>query len=312
MYQPINNKNIKTYSLYDRESKVKSADFGKPFDVSKGFTDFLNSLPKILAAGDLVEIARFIAKAKKNGRKVLLGMGAHVIKVGLSPLIIDLMEEGIIDGIAMNGACVIHDTELAMVGHTSEDVAKEIKNGTFGMVKETADFIIKAVKENKDVGLGEAVGRALSQSDFRFKNISILSEAYRLKVPVTVHVAIGTDIIHMHPDFDAAVFGAASHKDFLIFSGLVSQLEGGCYINLGSSVILPEVFLKAVSLVRNLGYPLKDITTVNMDFIQHYRPLTNVVRRPTLEGGKGFSLTGHHEIMFPLLCAAIKHFITSD
>lgn len=309
MYPLLNNKNIKTYSLFERESKVNISGFGKSFNPAGSFSDFLSSLPDILAAKDLKEVAKAIADAKRAGKKVILGMGAHVIKVGLSPLIIELMESGIVDCIAINGACVIHDTEIAMVGHTSEDVTKEIKNGTFGMVKETAEFIINAVKKNEGSGLGEAVGLSLHKSDFKNKSVSLLAEAYRLKVPVTVHIALGTDIIHMHPDFDGAAFGDASHKDFLVFSKCVSELEGGCYINLGSSVILPEVFLKAVSLVRNLGYSLKEITTVNMDFIQHYRPLTNVVRRPTLEGGKGFNLTGHHEIMFPLLCAAIKNYL---
>ncbi len=306
MYPTLNNKNIRTYSLFERESKVCVLDFGKPFDLSCDFEAFLSSLPNILAAKDLKEIAKSIADTKKAGKKVILGIGAHVIKVGLSPLIIDLMENGVIDGLAMNGACTIHDTEIALVGHTSEDVAKEIKNGSFGMVKETAEFIINAVKDNNNLGLGEAIGKALYQSNFNYKNFSLLAEAYRLRIPATVHIAMGTDIIHMHPEFDGAAFGRASHRDFLVFSKLVSELETGCYINLGSAVIMPEVFLKAVSLVRNLGHSLTNITTVNMDFIQHYRPMTNVVRRPTLEGGKGFSLTGHHEIMFPLLCASIK------
>jgi deoxyhypusine synthase len=309
MYEYLDNKNIKQYSLYERDSKVKLDDFGRPVEKKASFEEFLESLPNILAGKDLREIARIIAETKKKGNKFLIGMGAHVIKVGLSPLIIDLMQKGIVNGIAMNGACTIHDTEIALVGHTSEDVAKEIANGTFGMVKETTEFITEAVKRYSDLGCGEAIGRALLESNVPYKDKSILAMAYKMSIPVTVHIAIGTDIIHMHPQFDGAVFGSASHRDFLVFSKLVSQLERGVYLNLGSSVILPEVFLKAVSLVRNLGYSLKDITTINMDFIQHYRPLTNVVRRPTLESGKGFSLTGHHEIMFPLLCAAIKHYL---
>ncbi|MCX7771023.1 MAG: hypothetical protein N2202_08085 [Proteobacteria bacterium] len=309
MYDFLDNKKIKQYSLYDRESKVSIKDFGKPFNENGSFKEFIESLPDILAGKDLKEVAKIIADAKRSSKKFIIGMGAHVIKVGLSPLIIDLMERGIIDGIAMNGACTIHDTEIAIVGHTSEDVAKEISSGTFGMVKETSDFIIKSVKDNNDIGCGEAIGKALSESSFPFLDKSILYRAYKLKVPVTVHIAIGTDIIHMHPDFDGGVFGFATHRDFLVFSKLVSQLEGGVYLNLGSSVILPEVFLKAVSLVRNLGYSLKEITTINMDFIQHYRPLTNVVKRPTLDGGRGYSFTGHHEIMFPLLCSAIKSYL---
>jgi len=312
MYPVLNNKNIKTYSLFERESKVRLSDFGKPFNVSDDFNAFVSSLPNILAAKDLKDVAKAVVGAKKAGKKVVLGMGAHVIKVGLSPIIIDLMKNGIIDAIAMNGASIIHDTEVAIVGHTSEDVAKEIKNGSFGMVKETTEFLIKAVKENDSIGLGEAVGKALCEQNFEYNAFSLLAEAYRQKIPATVHIAIGTDIIHMHPEFDGAAFGRASYQDFLVFSKSVSELDGGCYINLGSAVIMPEVFLKAVSLVRNLGYPLKDITTVNMDFIQHYRPVTNVVRRPTLEGGKGFSLTGHHEIMLPLLCAIIKNYLKDE
>lgn len=309
MYDYLDNKKIKQYSLFNRESKVKKEDFGKPVESNCSFTEFLESLPNILAGKDIKEIAKTIAVAKKGGKKFVLGMGAHVIKVGLSPLLIDLIEKGILDGIAMNGACTIHDTEIAIVGHTSEDVAKEISSGTFGMVKETTEFITKAIKENNSVGCGEALGKALLESNFPYIDKSILAMAYKNKVPVTVHIAIGTDIIHMHPDFDGSAFGFATHRDFLVFSKLISELEDGIYLNLGSSVILPEVFLKAVSLVRNLGYKLTNITTINMDFIQHYRPLTNVVKRPTLDGGKGFSLTGHHEIMFPLLCTAIKSYL---
>lgn len=309
MYPYLNNKNIKQYSLYDRESKVKVSDFGKPFKKNGFFLDFFDSLPEILAAKDLKEIAKAIVNAKSNGKKFIIGMGAHVIKVGLSPLLIDLMENGIIDGVGMNGACTIHDTEVAIVGHTSEDVAKEISTGTFGMVKETSDFIITAIKKSPSLGLGEALGKALLNSKLPYLDKSIIAMAYKHKIPLTVHIAVGTDIIHMHPNFDGALFGKSSHRDFLVFSKLISELEGGVYLNLGSSVILPEVFLKAVSLVRNLGYNLSNIITINMDFIQHYRPLTNVIKRPTLDGGKGYAITGHHELMFPLLCAAIKQYL---
>lgn len=312
MYRFLDNKNIKTYSLHNRESKVKASDFGNVVNPSGSFEAFLLSLPDILAAKDLRDVAKAVVRAKKGGKKFLLGMGAHVIKAGLSPLIIDLMKEKIIDGIAMNGACIIHDAEIAMAGHTSEDVAKEIASGTFGMVKETAEFIIQAVKNAPELGLGEALGKAVAESEHPYKQNSLLAAAYNLNVPVTVHVAVGTDIIHMHPGFDGAAFGQATHRDFLVFSQLVSELESGVYLNLGSAVILPEVFLKAVSLVRNLQYTLRDITTINMDFIQHYRPMTNVVRRPTLEGGAGYSFTGHHEIMFPLFCAAVKYYMGAE
>jgi hypothetical protein len=236
----------------------------------------------------------------------MLGMGAHSIKVGLNPVIIDLMERGIITSLALNGAGIIHDFELAFIGQTSEDVDKEILSGAFGMAEETGSMLNQAISSaGKDEGIGAAVGRMIQAGDFPYKDKSLLAAGLRLDIPVTVHVAIGTDIIHMHPSFDGRATGEASHSDFLTFCSLVSELEGGVYINLGSAVLLPEIFLKAVTLVRNLGQPLRHFTTVNMDFVQHYRPNTNVVRRPTQGGGRGFAITGHHEIMFPLLAAAI-------
>ncbi len=311
MYKKIDNSKLKTYSLYNRESKVSIKDFSKVKSLNnlEGFVDLI---PDILAGKDIKDIARTIVLAKKKEKKVIIAMGAHVIKVGLSPIMISLIEEGLIDGIAFNGACVVHDVEIAMVGHTSEDVAKEIKEGTFGMVKETTEFIINAVKKRKDEGIGVSVGSDLYNSSFPFKHLSILAKAYEYRVPVTVHIALGTDIIHMHPSFDGGVFGTASQTDFLIFSNIVKDLEEGVYINIGSSVILPEVFLKALSMVRNLSFPIKDITTINMDFKEHYRPLTNVVKRPTLEGGRGYNLTGHHELLLPLLYMLIKYFQKVD
>ena len=268
---------------------------------------WLESLPRILAGKDLLEIRDRMVRAISSNRTIILAMGAHAIKVGLNPIIIDLLDRGIIKGLAMNGACIIHDAELAMAGKTSEDVAAEIGAGRFGMAEETGRFLNEAISEGaeKGSGLGESVGAMLIREDFPFNRHSLLARAYELDIPVTVHVAMGTDIIHFHPSADGASIGKASHHDFRIFSSLVSELEGGVLINLGSAVIMPEVFLKALSLVRNLGHEVKDFTTVNMDFIQHYRPMTNVVHRPTLDGGKGFSLTGHHEIMFPLLAAAV-------
>ena len=268
---------------------------------------WLESLPRILAGEDLLEIRDRMVRAASSNRTIILAMGAHAIKVGLNPIIIDLLDRGIIKGLAMNGACIIHDAELAMAGKTSEDVASEIGAGRFGMAEETGRFLNEAISEGaeKDLGLGESVGAMLIREDFPFNRHSLLARAYELDIPVTVHVAMGTDIIHFHPSADGASIGKASHHDFRVFSSLVSELEGGVFINLGSAVIMPEVFLKALSLVRNLGHEVKDFTTVNMDFIQHYRPMTNVVHRPTLDGGKGFSLTGHHEIMFPLLAAAV-------
>ena len=305
--KPISLDAVTSYPLKERESKVSVDDFGRPWIAGDSMNQWLTSLPRILAASDLLEIRERIIRAIHSKKSVILAMGAHAIKVGLNPVIIDLLERRIINGLAMNGACIIHDAELAMAGKTSEDVAAEIGNGKFGMAEETGRFLNDAIVEGarQGRGLGESVGAMLVREDFPYNRFSLLARAYDLDIPVTVHVAIGTDIIHFHPGADGASIGKTSHLDFRIFSSLVSQLEGGVFINLGSAVIMPEVFLKALSLVRNLGYEVKDLTTVNMDFIQHYRPMTNVVHRPTLEGGKGYSLTGHHEIMFPLLAAAV-------
>lgn len=297
---------IKTYSLLGRPSKVNVGDFAKPHKKGGGFRDFFDTLPNILSSRNMKEVAAAIVQARKNGRPVMLGMGAHAIKVGLNPVIIDLMERGLVSSISMNGAGIIHDFELALIGRTSEDVDKEILTGAFGMAEETGSMLNGAIRSaSEGAGIGEAVGRMIMSGDFPHKEKSLLAASLRLNVPATVHVAIGTDIIHMHPSFDGKATGAAAQRDFQMFCSLVADLEGGVYINLGSAVLLPEIFLKAVTLCRNLGHDLRRFTTVNMDFIQHYRPNTNVVRRPTQEGGKGYSITGHHEIMFPLLAASI-------
>ena len=234
-------------------------------------------------------------------------MGAHVIKVGLNPIVIDLMERRLITGVAMNGAGIIHDVELAMVGRTSEDVAAALDDGSFGMARETCTFLSEAITSARDksTGLGEAVGRTILEKQLPLMEKSILAAGARLGIPVTVHVAIGTDILHMHPGFDPQATGAATHLDFRLFSSIVATLDKGVYLNVGSAVILPELFLKATTLVRNLGYTLEDFTTVNLDFIKHYRPLTNVVNRPTAKGGRGINLVGHHEILIPLIAAGI-------
>jgi len=235
-------------------------------------------------------------------------LGAHVIKCGLSPIIIDLMEKGIITTIATNGAGTIHDTELACCGKTSEDVEENLKNGTFGMASETADIINNTISEGKsgDLGFGELLGKRLSEKDIPYRNFSILSAGYRLRIPVTVHVAIGTEIVHQHPSADGEAIGKLSLKDFRIFANNLKNLEGGVVFNIGSAVILPEVFLKALTVVKNLGYKVENFTAVNIDMIQHYRPKVNVVERPTAQGGKGIIITGHHEFMIPLLAAALK------
>jgi len=308
-YTPISLKGIKTYSLKQRKSKVRVNEIGSPF---KGgtFREFLKSLPDTLAVKSLKEIADAIIKARKLKRPVILGMGAHPIKVGLSPIIINLMDNGVITALAMNGACIVHDFELSLVGHTSEDVDTEICKGTFGMAKETGRRLNQAINQGvtEGKGIGRAVGDYILNGKFPYRKLSLLAGASRLEIPATVHVALGTDIIHMHPSADGALIGKGSLRDFRLFTSIVADLKNGVYINLGSAVIMPEVFLKALTLARNLGHNVKDFTTVNMDFIQHHRCVENVLRRPILEGGKSYALTGHHEIMFPLLAAAIKSF----
>jgi hypothetical protein len=261
-----------------------------------------------LAAEDFKEVVSHIVAAVKGDRMVLLGMGAHPIKVGLNPIIIDLMERGIIRGLAMNGASIVHDVEIALCGRTSEDVEAGLGTGSFGVTDETAEFINSALKDGhrEGWGLGEAIGRALQKEEgLPYRIMSICAAASRLRIPLTVHVAIGTDVIHIHPSADGSIIGELTYRDFRLFAALVASLKGGVYINVGSAVIMPEVFLKALSAARNLGHRVEDFVTLNMDFIQHYRPLQNVVRRPTAKNGKGFALTGHHEIMFPLLAAAV-------
>ncbi len=306
-WEPISLERVKTFPLEERTSKVRREDFGRPWEKGGGLRLWLRSLPRILAADDFSRVVERILDAYEAGRMIILAMGAHAIKVGLNPIIIDLMERGLLKAIAMNGAGAIHDTELAMAGHTSEDVASHLGGGKFGMAEEPARLINEAILEGADrgLGLGRAVGSKIVHANLLYKDQSLLGRAFELDIPVTVHVAIGTDTVHFHPGADGSAIGKTSHHDFRIFATLVSNLEGGVFINLGSAVILPEVFLKALSLARNLGNEVKRFTTLNMDFIKHYRPLTNVVQRPTLEGGEGYFLVGHHEIMFPLLAAAV-------
>jgi deoxyhypusine synthase len=306
-FKPLDLSKIKTYSLADRPSKVETADFAKVGQKGASFKDFLNGLPNILAGGDLRSIITAMAAAAINKKTIILGMGAHVIKVGLNPVVIDLMERGIITCVAMNGAGIIHDVELAIAGHTSEDVATAIDDGSFGMAEDTAVFLDEALAESRrdSDGLGLAVGRAIQEKKLCFSKQSVLAAGFRLGIPVTVHVAIGTDIIHMHPQFDAARTGSATHRDFRLFSSVVATLEEGVYLNVGSAVVLPEIFLKAVALARNLGHTLDQFTTVNLDMVTHYRPLTNVINRPTAKSGKGINLVGHHEILLPLIAAGV-------
>ncbi|MDC4204841.1 MAG: hypothetical protein MPW17_17280 [Candidatus Manganitrophus sp.] len=305
---------LKTYSVKQRPSKVKKEEFAKPLAPNPGIQAFLDSLPQILAAKDLRAVIAAMAEAHRRERMIVLAMGAHVIKVGLNPLIIDLMERGIISALALNGAGIIHDFELAFIGQTSEDVAPELEDGTFGMAEETASYLNGAISKGaaEGIGIGEAVGKMILSGGFPHTENSLLAAAARLGIPATVHVAIGTDIIHMHPSADGAAIGKGSYLDFRRYTEVVADLEGGVYFNIGSAVLLPEIFLKALSIARNLGRTVQNFTVVNMDFIQHYRPVTNVVKRPTQKHGKGYALTGHHEIMLPLLIAGLLTELAGD
>ncbi len=307
--KPLSPGGLKTYSLQSRKDKVNINNFAQILDAEKSFTGFVRSLPNILAGSDFKEFISVMGEAKKRDKAIIFGLGAHVIKVGLSPIIIDLMKGGWITALALNGAGIIHDFEIAFTGQTSEDVQLQVKNGHFGMAQETGQMLNDAINsgEEKGLGLGEAVGEMIATSDFPHKDMSLLSAAYNLNLPVTVHVAIGTDIIHFHPEVKGEAIGNASLKDFFLFCSLLEKLEdGGVFVNIGSAVILPEVFLKALSVVRNKGWPLESFSTAVFDFIHHYRPYENVVKRPHGKKGRGFYFIGHHEIMIPLLAVSLK------
>jgi hypothetical protein len=307
-FPPLDFSQAKTYPLAQRNSKVSTGLLGQPWRPGGTLQEFLRSLPRALAAGDFREIVTRIVAAVRAGRPVVLGMGAHVLKVGLSPLIIDLLERGIVSAVALNGAGIIHDFELAYQGETSEDVAAALSDGSFGMAHETGEFLNEAIRlrvSRDGLGIGRAVGEQIRAAKLPYEHLSVLAASARLDVPACVHVAVGTDIIHMHPLVDGAALGEGSLRDFHLLTSVVAQLEGGVFINLGSAVIIPEVFLKALSLARNLGHVVNAVTTVDLDFIRHYRPAVNVVTRPTQNGGRGFHLTGHHELLFPLVCAAV-------
>jgi len=314
--EPLRFDGIRTYLLAKRRSKVSVREFARPLRRGASTREFLDSLPRILAAEDLRAVAAAIRKARAQRKAVLWGIGGHIVKVGLGPILIDLIRRGFVSGIAMNGAALVHDFEVALAGNTSEDVEAALGSGQFGMAEETGLYINEMAvgAARSGMGLGEAAGKLLASGRLRpkFPAASVLIAAYRARVPVTIHLAIGTDIPHMHRAADGAALGEATHHDFRLFCALVKKMHpGGVYLNWGSAVVLPEVFLKAVSVVRNLGVPLRPITTANFDFIQHYRPTQNVVKRPTTpaRGGRGksrgFALTGHHEILLPLLAAAL-------
>ena len=306
--KPLDLAGVKTYPLADRKSKVALADFGRPHTRAASVAAFLDALPRILGGETLRLLAADVLRARTLRKPILWGIGAHVLKVGLSPILIDLMEKGFVTGVAMNGAGIVHDFELAVAGQTSEEVAEGLGSGAFGMARETGEEINRAIVEgDRDgLGLGAAIGRGIEARKPPHAGISVLAAARRLGLPATVHVAIGTDIVHMHPACDPGALGRASHLDFRSFAAQVAELGGGgVYLNVGSAVLLPEVFLKAVTLARNLGHELSDFATANLDFIQSYRPNANVVQRPTQGVGRGYSLTGHHEILVPLLAAAL-------
>ena len=306
-YKPLDFSGLNTYSIHGRKSKVTVDDFIKPLSSRMTVVEFIDSLPNQFMGSDFPELVERLATIHRAGRPIIVGMGAHVIKVGLNPLLIDLMERSIITGLALNGAGIVHDTEVAMAGRTSEEVEQVLGAGAFGAAKETGEVVNNAIVKGAaaDMGIGEALGQYLLDNDFPHNNLSLLASARRLGVPVTVHVAMGTDIVHIHPSADGAAIGKAGHQDFRLFCDMVTDLEGGAYLNFGSAVLLPEVFLKALTVARNLGHHVNRFVTANFDFIRHYRPMTNVVNRPTASGGKGFNVTGHHEIMIPLLAAAL-------
>jgi hypothetical protein len=299
---------VSTYPLASRQSKVQHAAFARPWDPSTGVAGWIDSLPRLLAADDLRAVASALRQAHAGGRAIIWGLGAHVIKTGLAPVLIDLMERGFVSAIALNGAGLIHDFEVALAGATSEDVEAALGPGQFGMAEETGRDLNQAIATGvaRGQGIGQAVAAHLDALAPPFAHLSLLCASARLGVPVTVHVAVGTDIIHMHPAASGEAIGAGSLRDFRHFTSFVSALAGGVYLNCGSAVMLPEVFLKAVALARNAGVSLDGLTTVNLDFLRLYRPETNVVRRPVAGVGKGYSIVGHHEILIPLIAAAIK------
>lgn len=306
-YEPFDLSGVRTYPLASRASKANAADFARPYSKGAGVGAWLDSLPKILAAGDFRAVVAAMQSAHAGDRGIIWGLGAHVLKTGLSPILIDLMERGYVSALAVNGAVIIHDFELALSGGTSEDVEEALGPGRFGMADETGTLLNAAITDGvaDGLGIGQAVGRWLREMAPPHEALSVVAAAARLEIPITVHVALGTDIIHMHKDASGAAIGEGSLRDFRYFVSNVARLEGGVYLNCGSAVVLPEVFLKAVALARNRGASLAGLTTVNLDFSRLYRPQTNVVTRPVAGIGKGYSLVGHHELMIPLLAAAL-------
>ncbi|MDR0354842.1 MAG: hypothetical protein LBJ64_03810 [Deltaproteobacteria bacterium] len=298
---------VRLGSLLERESRVSAEDFAEPLAPGRSLKSFAEGLPNILAASDLKKAAFSVAQAARTGRTVMLAMGGHPVKVGLGPVIVDLFERGTLTSLSGNGSIMVHDAEVALAGVTSEDVAEGLPKGDFGVTRETGELINAAVKRAAENGrgLGRALGELLLETKAPHRSKSVLAAAARLDVPATIHVAVGSDVYHIHPDCDGAALGAATMDDFRLFCRLVAALDKGVFINLGSAVIMPEVFLKALTLTRNMGFSIEDLITINMDFIKQYRPRVNVVERPTRRSGCGYSFIGHHEIMFPLLMSMV-------
>ena len=307
-FPPLDWSRIKTFPLRERPNRVRAEEFARPWSKGGSLKTFLNTLPDILAARDLRALAAAMVGAVRRKKPVLLCMGAHVVKCGLSPVVVDLMRRGVVSCVAMNGAGAIHDFEMALIGQTSEDVQHGLDDGSFGMADETGRLMNTAIKNglSQGIGCGRALGETIVKGNFPNRDVSILNAGVTAKVPVTVHIAIGTDIIHQHPACDGAALGEASYLDFQRFAAAVAALgDGGVVLNVGSAVVLPEVFLKALTVARNLGHKVENFTTATLDMIRQYRPTENIVRRPVHKGGQGYYLVGHHELMLPLLAASV-------
>jgi hypothetical protein len=308
-YKPIDTSDVKTYSIKTRHNKVNVHEhFGKPVEAGMSCTDLLDAMPNLLGVDAIRSVVDKIVQARESDRPVVLAMGGHVIKCGLQPVLKSLIEAGVITAVAMNGSATIHDFEVSLVGATSEEVGDVLHTGDFGFSDETGSGMNQALKAGleKDVGFGQAIGEWILDHQHPFKEYSLLATCVEHSLPVTAHVAMGTDIIHQHPEMDGAITGEMSIRDFKLITAVVADLgDGGVWLNVGSAVIMPEVFLKALSIAQNLGHHVDNFTTANFDMNQHYRPLQNVVKRPTSGSGKGYSIVGHHEINIPLLAAAI-------
>ena len=311
---PIDLTKIRTVPLASRPNKVAVEAFARPPSPGMTFREFLAGMPEIMAGDDFRNVVAAVVRARRSNRPVIAGLGGHVIKCGLSPVLIDLIRRGVITTIASNGSVAIHDFELALIGRTSEDVTAGLRDGTFGMVRETGELMNRAVNmvlERPNAGFGQLLAEMLDEVAAPFRDVCLLTAGLRAGAPLLVHVAIGADILHMHPGANGAALGQASFNDFRVFCRAVSECSGGVYVNLGSAVILPEVFLKALTVAQNLGPRLTDFTTINIDMNAHYRPVENVVRRPAAVGGRGFNLIGRHEILIPLLAQAIVEELAS-